>query len=134
VSHGAGHVGIRSRLALGAKRLQPALPALVIATLLALVPFSTCAFRIFLGIPCPGCGLTRAALAAARGDFAAALRFHPLSLALIAVTALTTLAAFVAEDATWRRLLVIATAGSGVALVIVWALRFVGLFGGPVPG
>jgi hypothetical protein len=36
------------------------------------------------GIACPACGLTRAAAAAARGDFAASLRFHPL-LALLAI-------------------------------------------------
>lgn len=127
-------VEIRGRLALGVKRLRPALPVLGIAAVLALLPFSTCLFRIFLGIPCPACGLTRATLAAARCDFAGALRFHPLSLGLIALTALTTLAAFVISDAAWRRLVIVTTGGAGVALVLVWALRFAGLFGGPVPG
>jgi hypothetical protein len=127
-------VELRSRLALGAKRLQPALPVIVIAALLALIPFSTCLFRVFLGLPCPACGLTRATLAAAHGDLAGATRFHPLSLPLIALTALTMLAAFVASDAAWRRLIMITTGVTGVALVIVWALRFAGLFGGPVPG
>ena len=125
---------LRSRLALGGRRLRPALPALVIASTLALVPFSTCGLRIFLGIPCPACGLTRATLALARGDLAAALRFQPLALPLLAVAAITAAAAFVAGDAAWRRLVLIATSVSGVALVVVWALRFVGLFGGPVPG
>jgi disulfide bond formation protein DsbB len=125
---------LRGRLALGARRLQPAVPVLVIAALLALVPFSTCAFRIFLHIPCPACGLTRATLAVARGDLTAALRYNPLSPALILVTAATTLAAFVADDAAWRRIIVTVTAGAGAALMIVWTLRFFGLFGGPVPG
>lgn len=125
---------LRGRLALAARRLRPALPVIMIAALLALLPFPTCLFRTFLGIPCPGCGLTRATLAAARGDLAGALRFHPLSLGLLALTALTALAALVVSDAAWRRLVIVTTGVAGVALVLVWALRFAGLFGGPVPG
>lgn len=37
-----------------------------------------CVFRTVTGIPCPGCGMTRAWLAALRFDFAAALAYHPL--------------------------------------------------------
>lgn len=37
-----------------------------------------CPIRTLLGFPCPGCGLSRAWLAALRLDFAAALRFYPL--------------------------------------------------------
>lgn len=120
-------------IAIATKRLRPALPALVIAALLALVPFPTCILRLTFGIPCPACGLTRAALAAARLDLAAAQRFHPLSVALIAATAVTVLLAFTASDALWRRAVVLVTGGAGVALVLVWALRFAGFFGGPVP-
>src|SRR5690606_14827389 len=34
----------------------------------------------WLGVPCPGCGLTRASLLLVSGDVAAALRLHPLVL------------------------------------------------------
>ena len=48
---------------------------------------TSCWIRSFLGIPCPGCGSTRAVFALFRGDITKALKFHPLifiSLALIA--------------------------------------------------
>ncbi len=37
-----------------------------------------CPFRFFLGVPCPGCGMTRAFFALLRFDFTAAFSFHPL--------------------------------------------------------
>lgn len=37
-----------------------------------------CVFRFFLGITCPGCGMTRALLAALRLDFASAWNYHPM--------------------------------------------------------
>jgi hypothetical protein len=41
--------------------------------------FTVCALRRFAGLPCPGCGLTRAFLALSRGDLEAAIHFHPLA-------------------------------------------------------
>ena len=37
-----------------------------------------CIFRLLTGIPCPGCGMTRALAAVLRGELAAAFSFHPL--------------------------------------------------------
>ncbi|HWM92562.1 MAG TPA: DUF2752 domain-containing protein [Thermoanaerobaculia bacterium] len=45
---------------------------------------SICFTRRFLGIPCPGCGMTRAFAHLAKGDWAAALAAHPLSPVLAA--------------------------------------------------
>ena len=42
-----------------------------------------CPIRWFFGVPCPGCGLTRAHLAALRLDFAAAFAYHPLFFTVI---------------------------------------------------
>lgn len=39
-----------------------------------------CPLRAVTGVPCPGCGLTRAWLAALRLDFPAAFQAHPLFL------------------------------------------------------
>lgn len=41
-----------------------------------------CVFRDCLGFPCPGCGMSRAVLALARLDFAAAWGYHPLVFAM----------------------------------------------------
>lgn len=42
-----------------------------------------CIFRKATGIYCPGCGSTRALRALFRGDFLAALRYNPFSVAVI---------------------------------------------------
>lgn len=42
----------------------------------------SCVFKHFLGIPCPGCGITRAALSVLRLDFLAALKYNPFIFAL----------------------------------------------------
>jgi hypothetical protein len=129
---GAGHL-IPRRLALGLGRLRPAFAAVVLAALLALLPFPVCLIRLTLGIPCPGCGFTRAMIAAARLDPVAATRWHPLALPLLALAGVAGVLAFVAGDAGWRRFVGVATGVAGVALVGVWVLRFAGCFGGPVP-
>jgi len=38
-----------------------------------------CGFKILLGAPCMGCGLTRAFTCMAHGEFARAVAFHPLA-------------------------------------------------------
>lgn len=37
-----------------------------------------CTYKKLLGIPCPGCGMTRAWLSLLRGDIIGAFRWHPL--------------------------------------------------------
>ena len=37
-----------------------------------------CVFTYVVGLPCPGCGMTRALLAVLRLDFAAAFSYHPM--------------------------------------------------------
>jgi hypothetical protein len=122
------------RIRLGLARLRPAVPPLLIAAALALIPYPTCVLRLALGIPCPACGLTRAAIAAAKLDLGASTHWHPLSVPLIAAVGLTAALAFFAGDTTWRRWVPLVTGAAGVALVVVWVLRFAGFFGGPVPG
>ncbi|MBL8150447.1 MAG: DUF2752 domain-containing protein [Blastocatellia bacterium] len=40
--------------------------------------FRICGFYNLLGLPCPGCGLTRSFCAFAKGEFVASLYFNPL--------------------------------------------------------
>lgn len=37
-----------------------------------------CLFERFLGVSCPGCGMSRAVLSALRWDLAAAFSYHPM--------------------------------------------------------
>jgi len=41
--------------------------------------FAICPLRRFTGLPCPGCGMTRAFAHLAKGEWTAALRVHPLA-------------------------------------------------------
>ena len=103
-----------------------------------------CPMAGLLGIPCPGCGLTRATLALVRGDLPAAYHFHPLVfvLAPLYIGLLATAAwEFVSGpvpnraplfDVTSRRA-TLAAATLLVLVVGVWGARFLGFFGGPVP-
>lgn len=52
---------------------------LLIATLLTiLIKYwrIDCVWRYFFGIPCPGCGMTRALLAAVHGDFGGMIKYN----------------------------------------------------------
>src|SRR5688500_12402667 len=80
-----------------------------LVTILAsgLVP---CQFASMTGCPCPGCGLTRATLAIARGDLGAAFALQPFAFVvspLFAVSALGLATAYVTDRplASTRRLL-----------------------------
>jgi hypothetical protein len=46
--------------------------------------FTICMLRRLLDLPCPGCGMTRAFAALARGDLRAALGFHPWAPVVVA--------------------------------------------------
>jgi hypothetical protein len=102
-----------------------------------------CPTALFLGIPCPGCGLTRATFALLRGDLHGALHLHPLApvltplfgAAMLKVLADYVRGAEVTPTPAWwtgRTVTWLATALL-VAVVGVWLLRFAGWFGGPVP-
>jgi hypothetical protein len=103
----------------------------------------TCPTALFFGVPCPGCGLTRATLALFAGNVGEALRLHPLVPILLPVFLLAVGHAaleYVRGPAPrLRRSLFSGRWVTPVALVLgavmlgVWGLRFAGYFGGPVP-
>lgn len=74
-----------------------------------------CVFQALLGIPCPGCGMTRAVLALLRLDLAAAFAYHPLVFAMPYV--LVYLFFDLKPAHVHRRILL----GIGIAALIHWA-------------
>lgn len=52
---------------------------IVLLGLIILFGIPICPTRVFAGVPCPGCGLTRATEAMMVGDFETMLRYHPLA-------------------------------------------------------
>jgi hypothetical protein len=124
--------------------------SLIVATLagmfasIVLFKLPFCPLASVLGVPCPGCGLTRATLALAHGELRQALELHPLVfvLAPLFIWAVSSAAIgyvrgpraaqpvrlWVASRTVTvlASLLMLATLG-------VWGARFLGYFGGPVP-
>jgi hypothetical protein len=89
--------------------------------------FILCPLRLFAGLPCPGCGMTRAFAHLAKGEWAAAWRDHPLAPFLAAELALGW-AAWGAALAGWLRAPRISrphliAAGHAAVLVGLWIGR-----------
>jgi hypothetical protein len=121
---------------------------LVPAVALLLFDVPLCPWAGLLGWACPGCGLTRAALALLGGHFTAAWKLHPLVYVVLPCVAVVGAKAIV--DATAQRRggdtrptvradgrrrdrLLSVVAALGLALLIgVWVARAFGAFGGPV--
>lgn len=101
-----------------------------------------CPMALLVRRPCPGCGLTRATIAALHGDFAGSFHHHPLAVLMVPFVAwllLRNVVGYVArgvwgeaERKTGRVMnaffVVIA-----FAMFAVWIARFFGAFGGPEP-
>lgn len=110
------------------------------ASALALSPIKLCFFALVFRLPCPGCGMTRAAVALARGDLAGAIALNPLSLVIAPwcawllarhVTAYVRTGALAPARAPRPTETALACTALGLLLAL-WAARFFGYFGGPV--
>lgn len=112
----------------------------IVAITLLASPVKLCLVAALLHVPCPGCGLTRAAFAMARGDLARAFSFHPLSIVIVPIVLCVAGAQALDYVRTgsawshgrrgeWTEGLFAAIA---VLLVLVWIARLCGAFGGPV--
>lgn len=136
LSHGHALAALRSPL----RRAGFVALATAAAGAALIVPFNLCLMALVLDLPCPGCGMTRAAKALLHGDFARAVTLHPLS-PLVVPLAATLLASHAvryvrdgAPIATGRipRSLELVCAALALLLFGVWIARFFGFFGGPV--
>jgi Protein of unknown function (DUF2752) len=119
-----------------------ALAALLALILRAHVPF--CPMAGLLGVPCPGCGLTRATLALLHGNVREALHLHPLVFVLAPAFAWAMASAalsYVRGAATLRdpnpwfssRAASLLASALLLATLGVWGVRFFGYLGGPAP-
>lgn len=110
------------------------------------VDFPLCPMASSFGVPCPGCGLTRATLALLHGDVHTALHFHPLvwlltplfvlfaGSGLIELVRAPERGAWSSSPIRWRGRVFNVAAGVVLSLTLaVWVLRFAGYFGGPAP-
>lgn len=90
--------------------------------------FTICFVRRFTGFSCPGCGMTRAFASLARGDWADALRFHPLSFLVVAELVggwvLWGAALLGGPTLLDRRRVNLGLAANAVLLIVVWVARF----------
>lgn len=141
-SFGSMEAGTRPDTAKAEPR-RAALAALVwaLAALPAALRWQQCGFARMFHIPCPGCGMTRAVTLLLAGDWRGSLNMHPLAIPVIAAGATFALATvwttyvygwpMVHKSRLGRASLV----GLGVAYtasIVLWALRWLGYFGGPV--
>lgn len=101
-----------------------------------------CPFALVARLPCPGCGLTRATLALARGHVAEAVHFHPLVFIVTPVIAVVFTynawsyvrrGEWFASERVKGRWVNRGWIALGVAMIALWIARFFGAFGGPVP-
>ncbi|MEZ4225303.1 MAG: DUF2752 domain-containing protein [Polyangiaceae bacterium] len=135
-------VGAANPPASGRLRRALVLGLLTLPVVIAVsVDFPLCPTAGLFGIPCPGCGLTRATMAAAHGDFHGALQLHPLVfvVAPVYITVLGTLGWSYVRGGGDKPLgpranlaVSILAIGLFVALFGLWIARFLGYFGGPV--
>jgi Protein of unknown function (DUF2752) len=128
-------------------QLRRSLVVLALGGFLALILLSQlpfCPMAGVLGIPCPGCGLTRATLAALHGDLRGAFHLHPLVFVLTPLFVWSVSAAALSyvrgprahsEPKLWlsSRAATLLASALLVATLGVWGARFCGYFGGPVP-
>lgn len=99
-------------------KLVPGILAFCVVPILLYVTGIGCPIKFCTGVSCPGCGMTRAWLAALSGDFSLAMAYHPLfwTVPLIVVTAMF-------HERIPRRLYFGVLIVCMVALLAVWVVR-----------
>ena len=82
---------------------------------------TSCLFASTTGLPCPGCGSTRAFLALLDGDIAESLRLHPLLIPSLIMVCIYIIV-WLTHDRTprWMETVLIALA---IALIVLFAIR-----------
>ena len=97
-----------------------------------LIPLPTCISLLVFKVPCPACGMTRSSLALLTGDLSKSFHYQPILIPLILLCIASVPLAYFLDDKQWKQTVPRMTGAAGVGLLVVWLLRFVGLFGGPI--
>ncbi|MCI8497293.1 MAG: DUF2752 domain-containing protein [Clostridiales bacterium] len=100
------------------------------AVLVLLSLRSPCIVRESMGIPCPGCGMTRAALSFLRGDFAEVNRWHPMFWGLFPLFGYLIACIFFRKLRKWVWIPILVF---GIAMVLCWIIRMALFFPGEPP-
>ena len=119
------------------KRLGAALVPLLALAVGLWSGLASCPNRALTGIPCPGCGLTRATMALLQGHLAEALHWHPLVPLLLPLVVFLILRSMLAgagliSSSAWQvRVPNWAFIAFAVLVIGVWVARLAGYLGGP---
>ncbi|MGF1465831.1 MAG: DUF2752 domain-containing protein [Sandaracinaceae bacterium] len=110
---------------------------LAILAVIATLDVPVCPTRVVWGIPCPGCGLSRATWAALMLDGRALLHYHPLAPILTPLVLFAFAKPVLRKAGVWRgplaalpRLPTWLWWALAAAMVGLWALRLFGFLGG----
>lgn len=97
---------------------------------------SICMMRRNLGLPCPGCGMTRAFAALAKADWGAAWQLHPFAYLLAVELAALWLVVgwwiLRRGELPWRRAVTVATRSRLTAFIVVQAAAYLAFWTGRV--
>lgn len=113
-----------------------------VAAVPAALGWQPCPFATLFHAPCPGCGMTRAVKLLIGGHWRASLRMHPLALPVLLAGACLALAmAWATLDtgapsihrSRFGRVALVSAGIVYAACLVLWGLRWLGCFGGPVP-
>lgn len=110
------------------KQAAPAAAFLLGWGALYLITGELCWVQAVFGLPCPGCGTTRALLSLLHGDLAGALRWHPLILVTVTLLPAALLFSIFAKAGAQRRAANAALLLLLFAYLTVYAARMLVLF------
>lgn len=125
-----------------ARRALLAIGAWTVAVAPAALSIQRCTIARVFHRPCPGCGMTRAMQLLLLGDWRASIAMHPLAVPMLvaggAFAASTVWATYVyglplVHKSRLGRISIGLLAVTYAACIVLWALRWMGYFGGPVP-
>lgn len=101
---------------------------IICSIIILILIFNTkCIFKSIIGIPCPGCGLTRAWISFIEGDIPKAFYWHPLFL-MIPILAILIFLYFKGSLIKYRRYILILIMIIVSLYLVIYVVRMINLF------